>query len=103
MKRFALAAAIAAVTASLAFSVLPAAADDIESSSPAGADDLTGVSTLGVDISGVGSSATAVHAFLSQLGPDGRRAVISGCRTYLSAQEDAAPTVIPFCETAVHG
>jgi hypothetical protein len=102
MKRFALAAAVAAVAASLAFSALPAAADE-DSNTPPNADDLTGMSTLGVDVSGVGTSASAVHAFLSQLSPETRHAVIGGCQTYLTAQEDAAPTVIPFCETAIHG
>jgi hypothetical protein len=98
MKRIAIAAAIAAVSASLTLAALPASAH-----APYASDDNTGMSTLGVDISGVGSDPSSVYQFLSQLSPDARQAVIGGCRTYLGAQEDAAPTVIPFCQTAVHG
>jgi hypothetical protein len=98
MNRFVIPAAVAALVASLSLGALPASAH-----APFASDDNSGMSTLGVDISTVGSDPASVHQFLSQLSPDARSAVIGGCHTYLSAQEDAAPTVIPFCQTAVGG
>ncbi len=101
MRRTLVTAAAAALTASLAFAALPAAADT--NSDTIRGNDLTGVTDLGVDISNVGGDSASVHHYLTSLSPETRRAVMGGCETALADQANVAPTVIPFCQSALHG
>lgn len=65
-----------------------------------GADDESGFTTLGIDISGAGSSAESVHQFLAGLAPDTRRELLGGCQTAVSYPVSYAPNVVAFCATA---
>jgi len=81
MRRFILAAAVAAATASAAFS--PAFADSAYNANP-------GVNTIGVDVSGITLNHEGVSQYLSSLSPEARKAVESACQTYSAPVNQAA-------------
>jgi hypothetical protein len=80
------AAALAAASLSVAFS--PAFAT-------------TTRTELGVDITDAGNTHAQVQKFLAALHPDTRRAVIEGCKHYLSEPADVQETTISFCKLAL--
>ncbi len=96
MRRFVLAAALAAATASLALT--PAFADSTYNADP-------GARTLGVDISGVVLDSSGVQNFMSALAPDARKAVESACATYASSanHNTTDPQTQTFCANVPNG
>ena len=100
MRRLILAAALAA--ASVSFALAPAFADDTDTtpatvgSSP----DSAGVDDLGIDISGVMLTPSGVHAFISQLAPETRRAVEDACTTDMRYPQGIGEATLAFCADA---
>jgi hypothetical protein len=99
------AAALAAVSLSLAFS--PAfAAHDGSPSDPTGSGQTAHwgkvATDLGVNITLAGNTQVEVQRFLAKLKPDTRQLVLAGCRHYLKEPVQAKwPATIPFCEKAL--
>lgn len=63
---------------------------------------LNGERALGVDISDVGLTSSAIQQFLAALPPGGQQGVIGGCAAAAVSQgasrSDARLMVLPFCE-----
>lgn len=97
MRRLILAAALAAASAS--FAIAPAMATigpDTSNTSPNAA----GVDDLGLDISGVTLTTSAVHGFLSSLTPETRRGVEAACSMYDQHPAGAGEQTLAFCADA---
>ena len=57
---------------------------------------------LGVNVGGVPLTAKAVAAFIASKSPEGRAAILGGCRTYVQHPEDVRSIrSLTFCKIAV--
>jgi hypothetical protein len=64
---------------------------------PVGLQDKDGRGTLGVKITGTGTTPASVGRFLSALPADAAGRVRDGCRTVMGHQENYRPRILNFC------
>jgi hypothetical protein len=96
---------LASVAAMLAFSgtawaVEATATTGTTEGSKTGTQDISGMATLGVDISGAGTTSANVKLFLAAMPAADAAKLVAGCETVIANQADRSASVLTFCQAA---